>query len=320
MAGEAEGRVTVLGSANRDLVIQVERLPRPGETVRGGGLQEFFGGKGANQAVAAARAGARVALLALLGGDPAGARYRRCLRSEGIESWGLGRVSSAPTGLALILVDRRGQNQIAVVPGANSLLTPDCLHALRGKRAWGRVLLVQLEIPLPTVERALKDARTSGALTVLNPAPAARLSPRVLRLVDFILPNEVEAEVLTGEHILSLREAKKACRKLLELGPRAAIITLGGRGVVYLSEDEEGSLAGHRVKGVDSTAAGDVFCGALAAALARGESLKEALGLANAAAALSVTRQGAQPSIPRLYEILGFLGKEDTRHKRAPSG
>ncbi|MFQ6110730.1 MAG: PfkB family carbohydrate kinase, partial [Nitrospinota bacterium] len=210
----------------------------------------------------------------------------------------------------LILVEGRGQNQIAVVPGANSLLTPDCLHALRGKRAWGEVLLAQLEIPLPTVERALKEARASGALTLLNPAPAARLSPRLLRVVDFILPNEVEAELLTGEKIRSLREARRTCRRLLELGPRAAIITLGRRGVVYLSEEGEGSLAGHRVKAIDSTAAGDAFCGALAAALARGEGLREALAFANAAAALSVTREGAKPSIPRLSEVLSFLGRE----------
>jgi ribokinase len=301
-----QARVVVVGSANTDLTIRASHLPTTGETVLGGELYTAFGGKGANQAIAAKRAGARVALLAKLGDDRYGRDYARYLRHEGIETSGLLWESALPSGVALITVDRRGQNQIAVAPGANAALIPDDLHGLDAYLTSVQVLLTQLETPLETVETAIRRAKAAGIITLLNPAPARRLPIRLARFVDFLIPNESEAAVLCGQPVGTLQQVRTAARLLHRQGYRTVIITLGKRGVVYTDEHRVIHLPGHMVQAKDATAAGDTFVGYLAYALAEGHILPDALKLANAAAALAVTRKGAQPSIPHRDELRHF--------------
>jgi ribokinase len=305
----------VVGSANLDIVVPVERLPRPGETVLGGARQEFWGGKGANQAVAAARAareGERVRLVCLTGGDPGGAAYRRRLAAEGIGRQGL-LWTGGPTGTALIVVDARGGNQIAVSPGANALLTPGRLRGRLQLLDFGRAVLAQLEVPQAIVREAFRRGRQRGAITILNPAPAPSSPPEeLLSLTDVLVPNEREAASLLGRKG-GLRPAAlgPAARKLLGLGPRAVVITAGERGALFAGGQggmEEGWAkppAGVRV--VDTTGAGDSFCGALALRLSEGAELADAVRFAVAAASLSVARAGAQGGLPRRREVLRAL-------------
>jgi ribokinase len=298
--------VVVVGSANTDLVVRAPHLPTPGETVLGSALQATFGGKGANQAVAARRAGAGVALLARLGRDAYGQEYAAHLRREGVDIAGVQLDDSLPSGVALITVDRHGQNLITVAPGANAALTPDALDGLTERLASARVLLTQLETPLETVETALRRARAAGVTTVLNPAPARRIPARLARLVDILVPNAGEAALLCGQPVHTLRQAHTAARQLRQQGYRTAVITLGKRGLVYTDGEDTTHLPGHEIQASDTTAAGDTFVGYLACALAQGQALQPALTFANAAAALAVTRAGAQPSIPHRRDVQRF--------------
>ena len=299
-------RLLVVGSANLDIVVPVGRLPGPGETVLGGDRREFWGGKGANQAVAAARAGGRVRLVCLTGDDPPGAAYRRRLAREGLDRRGL-LAGGAPTGTALIVVDGAGRNQIAVSPGANALLTPARLRGRGGLLDYGEAVLAQLEVPLATVAWAFRKARARGSLTLLNPAPAPAALPRgFLSQVDVLVPNETEAARLCGGR----GEARRLCRRLMGLGVRAVVLTAGERGAFYMSREEEGWFrppAG--VKAVDTTGAGDAFCGALAVRLAEGAGLAGAARFAVAAASLSVRKRGAQEGLPGRREILRAAGR-----------
>lgn len=299
--------IVVVGSANTDLTVQTARLPAPGETVLGGTLYTSFGGKGANQAVAAKRAGVQTTLLARLGHDRYGRDYADHLRQEGLVTEHLQWTSDAASGIALISVDRRGQNQIVVAPGANNDLQPDDLQAIEGVVASAQVLLVQLEIPLITVEAALRRAKTAGAITLLNPAPARRLPARFARLVDLLVPNESEAAMLCGRPVRSLRQARAAVNLLYKKGYHTVVLTLGQRGVMVRDAAGAVHLPAHEVQTKDATAAGDTFVGYLACALAEGCALSEAVALANAAAALAVTRPGAQASIPQRHEVQRFL-------------
>lgn len=305
-------RVVVVGSANTDLTVHAARLPAPGETVLGGALYTSFGGKGANQAVAAKRAGARTTLLASLGRDRYGQDYANHLRQEGLDITRLQWTSEAPSGVALITVDRRGQNQIVVAPGANGALQPDDLQAIKGVAASAQALLVQLETPLATVEAALRWAKAAGITTLLNPAPARRLPARFTRLVDLLIPNESEAAILCGKPVASLRQARVAADLLYERGYRIVVLTLGQRGVVYRDAQGMVHIPAHQVQMKDATAAGDTFVGYLACALAEERTLSEAVALANAAAALAVTRQGAQSAIPQRHEVQRFLASGQT--------
>lgn len=295
--------VVVVGSANTDLVVRASRLPTPGETVLGSTLQIVHGGKGANQAVAARRAGARVAFLARLGRDGYGQEYAAHLQREDIDISQVRWHDSLPSGVALITVDRHGQNLITVAPGANAALTKDDLECLSACLASARVFLTQLETPLETVEAALRLARAARITTVLNPAPARRLQTRIARLVDLLVLNESEATLLGGEPVRTLRQAHTAARKLRHQGYQTVVLTLGKRGLVYTDGEASVHLPAHTVEASDTTAAGDTFVGYLACALAQGQSLGPALSLANAAAALTVTRAGAQPSIPSRQEV-----------------
>lgn len=291
--------VIVVGSANIDFMVSSAHLPQAGETVIGSNLQTTFGGKGANQALAAGRAGARVFFVGKLGRDHHGERYAEQLHREGIEVSGLRFDSTVSSGVALITVDRSGQNQITVAPGANALFAPSDLGVLSNFLGSAKVLVVQLEIPLGTVEAALRQAKAAGLTTVLNPAPARQLPRRIAAVTDILIPNEVEASALTGQGVSTMREARAAAQSLRRLGYQTVIITLGAKGFVWTEENRIHHMRAFKTKTKDSTGAGDTFVGYLGCALAEGKGLRSALELANAASALSVTKAGAQEAVPR---------------------
>jgi ribokinase len=298
-----QARVVVLGGANVDLTVQTPTLPQRGETVQGDTLHTAFGGKGANQALAAKRAGAQVAFVGKLGEDNYGDELARFLRREQIDLSATRTTSILPTGVALITVDRRGQNQIAVASGANADFQPDDLDGLASLLRQSQVLVSPLENPLATIEAALRQAKAAGLITILNPAPAQKLPARMPPLIDYLIPNEVEAALLSGQAIRTPKQAGQAARQLQRAGYRHVIITLGQQGLVYLRDDTPVHMPGLTVQAVDTTAAGDTFVGYFACAMAEGQSLAEALALANAAAACSVTQFGAMPSIPFRHQI-----------------
>jgi ribokinase len=300
-------KVLVLGSVNTDLVIRGPSLPRPGETVLGGKFYRAAGGKGANQAVAAARLGTGpVAFVAAVGDDDFGRTALDGFARENLDCGYIKTVPGRPSGVALILVDEQGENLISVASGANFALTAadvDNLPASVFDEAG--VFLVCLESPLPTVVRAIERAQAAGCRTILNPAPAdpALLEAGCLEQVDVITPNESEATALTGVSVNDPESAVAAAERLCQLGCRSAIITLGPAGCVVFDGGQPSHIPAKKVEAVDSTAAGDAFNGALAIALAEGQSLVEAARWASAAAAISVTRAGAQPSLPVRDEL-----------------
>ena len=315
VSGKNRKHITVVGSANLDLVIEVERLPRAGETIPGGDLALFPGGKGANQACAAAKLGGQVSFVAQVGNDAFAGTLMDSLRDAGVDTAPVGRTGRA-TGCACIYVMPGGENSIVISPGANATLLPGvALERLRVNA--GDVVLCQLESPLETVEAVFAHARAAGAITVLDPAPARSLPPPLLALIDLLTPNQVEAGVLLGDgcEIRSFEQAQHAGRRLRRLGPRVVILKLGELGCFVSSADIECPIAAHQVSAVDTTAAGDVFNAGLAVALAEGASLLEAAQLANAAAAISVTRRGAQPSAPSREETERLLTDARVEHR-----
>jgi ribokinase len=297
------GAVLVLGSANTDLTVRAERLPRPQETVTDGEFSATYGGKGANQALAALRAGARTRLIARIGRDAFGERLAQHLADSGLPREGLIRDESVPAGVALIGVDREGTNQILVAPGSNKRLGPQDLSRFKHLFSGCSVFLSQLETPLETVQSGLETAREHGMFTVLDPAPSRELPEAVYPLLDLITPNEREAADLTGMNVDSPESAAEAGRLLLQRGCGAALVTLGGRGALFASRDREELISPHSVRAVDTVAAGDAFNGALAGALSEGAPLLQAVRFAAAAGALSTTRPGAQDSLPDRKEI-----------------
>lgn len=299
--------VLVVGSSNTDLVIRVPRIPRPGETVLGGAFSTAAGGKGANQAVAAARAGGRVAFVARIGDDQFGRESLEGLGRDGIDTRFVLTTPGAASGIALITVDEGGENSISVASGANALLSAADVGRAAEAFAAADIVLLQLESPLETVEAAAREAKRRGVPVILNPAPARDLDDGWLRLVTVLTPNEHEAGLLTGIPVRDERSARDAARRLRERGPGTVIVTLGERGVLALAAGFEASLPAFKVKPVDTTAAGDVFNGALAVALAEKLPLPDAVRFAQAAAAISVTRPGAQPSAPTRAEIEALL-------------
>jgi len=300
-------RVLVIGSANMDFTVAVSRLPAEGETITGGRFYVSHGGKGANQAVAARRLGAEVCFVGCVGQDPQGDQVAEQLRAEGIPTDGLIPVEDAATGVALIVVDTEGRNQIAVASGANLSLQPGRAREHDSLVAWAQVLLCQLEIPLPTVEWALTAGRERGILTILNPAPAQQLPDALFPLVDCLTPNAVEAETLTGVAVNGPEPAAQAAQRLLARGVRRVIVTLGTQGVLFCDGTSALHFPAFPVDAVDTTGAGDAFNGALAVGLAAGGRWEEALPLANAAAALACTRRGAQTSFPLRAEVEAFM-------------
>ena len=282
--------VVVMGSINMDLVVRVARLPRPGDTVLGDRLLTIPGGKGANQAVAAARLGAPVRMVGRVGSDAFGAQLVDGLRADGVDVSGVAIDTTEPTGAALIVVEQGGENTVTVAPGANSKVGREDLARLRSELREGDVLVVQLEVPLEAVLGAIEAAHKLRARVVLNAAPSAQLVGRGVPSADVIIVNERECEDLGG------------ARKLRLAGD--LVVTLGERGSVLYSNGHETAVEPRRVEAIDATAAGDAFVGALAFALARGDSVLDAVRLGNAAGAVAATKLGAQPSLPTLGEVL----------------
>ncbi|WP_380182676.1 ribokinase [Kalamiella sp. sgz302252] len=305
------GRLAVLGSINADHILNLTSFPRPGETVIGKQYQIAFGGKGANQAVAAGRSGADIAFIACVGEDDIGQRIRQQLAEDRIDITPVEAVASESTGVALIFVNEEGENSIAIHAGANAALTPERVEKQRKIIEEADALLMQLESPLASVLAAAQIARQHQTKVILNPAPATPLSDELLALVDMITPNETEAEILTGVAVTSDEDAARAAAVLHEKGINSVLITLGSRGV-WLSEAGKGErIPGFKVQAVDTIAAGDTFNGALITALLEGKAMPQAVRFAHAAAAIAVTRSGAQPSVPWREETDSFLQQQE---------
>ena len=303
-------KIVVVGSSNTDMVIRTERIPGPGETVLGGEFTMAAGGKGANQAVAAARLGAQVTLVARVGADLFGDGALEGLSKEGIDTRYVTVDPEAASGIALIFVDADGENSIGVAPGANARLSPDDVRRAQQAIEGAHVLLLQLEIPLDTAACAAELAHRAGVQVILNPAPAPTgpLPAGLLNCVDILTPNESEAGALAGMWVADLPGAKDAAQSLINQGVGKVIITLGAKGALVVSSEVQQLVPGYPVEAVDTTAAGDAFNGGLAVALAAGKGLLDAVRFANGCGALAATRLGAQPSLPSLDEVASLMG------------
>ncbi len=299
--------IYIIGSSNTDMVVKAKRLPSPGETILGGTFLMNAGGKGANQAVAAARLGGQVSLIANLGDDLFGREALDQFKNENINTNFITLDANHPSGVALINVDEQGENCIAVAPGANSNLTPKLLEAFFSFLKAPAMVLVQLEIPLSTVEFIIEQCDARGIPVIVNPAPAQLIRTEVWKQVSVITPNESEAELLTGISITDDRSAKQAAGILHEKGIKNVVLTLGKRGAYWSDETNEGFVASPSVNSIDTTAAGDCFSGALAVALAEKVSLEYAVRFACVAASISVTRMGAQAAMPSREEVNEIL-------------
>ena len=287
-----------------DMVVKTSHIPVPGETVLSGSFFMNPGGKGANQAVSVARLGGDVAFVSKVGNDVFGKQSTQSFQEEGIDIAHLLSDDTLPSGVALITVDRSGENSIVVASGANAGLTPADLEDALDKIAGAGIVLMQLEIPMETVHFAAIYAVKHGVKVILNPAPANTLPPKLLSCIDIITPNQSEAAMLSGINVTDAATAAQAAVAIQNLGVKSVIITMGAMGCVIYDKGEITVVPAQKVEAVDTTAAGDVFCGALAVALAEGGTLFDAVDFASRAAAISVTRMGAQPSIPYRRELI----------------
>jgi ribokinase len=303
-------KIIVVGSTNTDMACKLPVLPTPGETVVGGEFFRANGGKGANQAVAAARSGGQVGMLGCVGVDEFGHVAISNMAKDGVDTTIMKLTKDAQTGIALIFVDQRGQNSIAVAPGANSLLLPADIEKAEKRIAHAEIVLLQYEIHRETVEKTIDLAHKHGAKVLFNPAPAKEISPDTLPKIDYLVLNTKETELFTGIKTTSDEQIKKAAASLREKGVKNVIITLGSAGSYIAGEEMDDFVQPMPVKAADTTAAGDVFCGALATALSENKRLPEAMQFATAAASISVTRMGAQSSIPGRKEIDELLAAQ----------
>jgi len=300
-------KLVVLGSVNADHVLQVPSFPRPGETLHGKGYAVIPGGKGANQAVAAARLGADVAFIACVGDDSFGTNIREAFKADGMNVDGVMVEKDTPTGIAMIQVSATGENSICISAEANECLTPARLKPFHYLISDADMLLMQLETPIESIQKAAQIAKQANTKVVLNPAPAQPLTDQLLQLVDIITPNETEAEQLTGIKVSDMQSAQQAAKSLHAKGIELVMITLGSEGV-WVSQNGQGEqIKGFSVKAIDTTAAGDTFNGALLTRLIEGAKLAEAIVFAHAAAAITVTGIGAQTSIPYRGDVDKFL-------------
>jgi ribokinase len=295
--------VVVIGSSNTDIVISVDRLPRTGETVTGRDFKIYSGGKGANQAVALKRLGADTVFIARIGTDEYGNNQVASLLQAGLSIEHLVRNDPGPSGMALIAVDKKGNNQIYVVPGSNGRLRTQDINSRKEIIQTAVMLVVQLEIPIECVSSSLRLARRDGVYTLLNPAPFQKLDSKIIKLCDYLIPNQAEAELLTGVRIRGLPSAKKAAEILKRQGAKHVIITMGNRGAYY----EETIYPARKVKAVDTTAAGDAFIGAFASEIAQRAQVPQAIRFANLTASLACTKPGAQSSLPTRSEVEALL-------------
>jgi len=302
-------KILVLGSSNIDLILRIPRFHQPGETIRGDDVVIAFGGKGANQAIAAKRLGGKVGFITKLGEDHYGATYRWYLGKNGLNGRCLLKDKELPTGMAFVELIPKGENRIIVSPGANGSLSEKDLERLVTLWKGINVFVAQLEIPLPTVKLGLQTAKSQGALTLLNPSPPVPLPSHILSLVDFLILNVWEGQSLSKMKMKRERDLRKMAQKLLKMGAKNVVITLGANGLFFRSRDEEIRMKAFRVKVVDSTAAGDAFMGGFACGLAEGKTIQEVLEFASAAGSLATTKLGAQPSLPFRKELEIFLSR-----------
>ena len=298
-------KIVVIGSCNTDMVINMDRLPLPGETLLGGRFFMNSGGKGANQAVAAARLGGKITFIAKVGNDPFGIRSIDQYKAEGIGTKHVLIDKEHPSGVALILVDAHGENSIAVASGANANLTPQDVDEARAVIEEGDIVLMQLETPIETVERAALIGKQMGKKVILNPAPAQSLSSSLLGCLYMLIANETEAEFISGIQIVDMDSVARAADIICSKGVENVVITLGSKGAFVKERGAYHQVPALKVKAVDATAAGDTFCGAICVALAEGKCITEAVEFANRAAAVTVTRMGAQSSLPYRREVEG---------------
>ena len=298
-----ENRILVIGSSNTDMTVKSEKIPTPGETVLGGVFSMGHGGKGANQAVAAARLGGKVSFICKVGNDLFGKNSVAQYEREGLDTSNL-LVSDLPSGVALINVDASGENSITVAPGANMDLSADDIEKRADAIRGASILLMQLEIPVSTVLKAAQIAHEAGVAVILNPAPACDLPDELLRIADYFIPNETELARFSGMAVDDRESIVKACVRLHDKGVGTIILTRGSRGSLIYKDGEAIEVPSRKVKAVDTTGAGDTFCGALCVALSEGKDVVESVGFATAAASLTVQKMGAQASLPYRNEII----------------
>lgn len=301
-------KILVIGSSNTDLITNVERFPVAGETISGKQFLQVMGGKGANQAVAAHRLGGDVQFVTCLGNDSNGQNMLGYFKNEGLDVSRALTVDNAPTGTAVILVNDQGENCIVVTPGANHALAPDYIKEIEKEISESAMVVMQMEIPFSTVSRVIEVAAKHKVPVLLNVAPAREVDASLLKLVEILVVNETEIEKVSGQSI-ETTGAERVMDRLLTMGPKTIILTLGKKGCIIKNKTVSERIPAFEVKAIDSTAAGDTFCGALAAGLSKGKDIKEAVTFATAAAAICVTRMGAQPSIPTDEEVFKFLNK-----------
>jgi len=300
-------KIAVVGSSNIDMIIKSSRLPKPGETVGDGIFAKANGGKGANQAVAAARAGGNVVFISCLGNDDFAHTMLNDFKNGKIDTQFVFIEDKEPTGIALILVDNSGENCISVAPGANHKLSVEHIKKAETIIKESEIILLQLEIPVESVLFAIELAHKHKKKVLLNPAPARQIDDKHLAMIHSLVLNETEAEFLTGLPVRTDSQIREAAKALMEKGSQNIVITLGAKGAFVKNSERDEFLPGFKVEAVDTTAAGDVYCGNLAVALVEGKSIFEAVRFASAASAISVTRLGAQPSAPKLTETIEFL-------------
>lgn len=303
-------KLIVLGSVNVDHILNVPKFPKPGETLSGSNYKISFGGKGANQAVAAGRLGANIQFIAAVGNDELGNKIKQQLNNDNINTCSVACIEGQNTGVALILVNAQGENQIAIHAGANAQVTTEYLLKYKEDIINADAMLMQLETPLATIEQAAKLAKQHQTQVILNPAPAQKLSDDLLKHIDIITPNETEAEYLTGIKVLTEKDAEQAAIFLHKKGIETVIITLGCKGAWVSSAQQGAIIAGFKVKAIDTIGAGDTFNGMLVTALLEGKTLEQAIKYAHAAGALSVTKPGAQTAVPSRNEVEEFLEQQ----------
>jgi ribokinase len=300
--------IVVVGSLNMDLVTYTGRMPVTGETIIGKSFRQIPGGKGANQAAAIAKLGAEVKMIGCVGCDGMGNALLESLQNDGVDVTMVKRLDGISTGIASITVDSSGNNSIIVVPGANGRLSVEDLQAFLDAFKNSEIVVAQLEVSMETVSHAIKTAKQLGKLTILNPAPAAELEDELLSNVDILVPNETELELLSGVQIHNEADLERAARLLIDKGVNELIVTLGSKGCVHFNKCGSKAYPAYKVDAIDTTAAGDSFIGALAAAISEGKNLEEAIRFAAAVGALTVTREGAQSSLPMRKEVEAFIG------------